>query len=479
MAKRVTTLFIRDTAINLLEMKGGQVEKWASSPLEPGLVSQGLVVDEERVADKVKEIFKETGARTNKVIVGLSGHDSLYRIITLPELPEAVLPEAVRREAQRTIPTPLEEVYCSYQRIPSPKGECRLFLATFPRNLVDALIRTLHQAGVKPYVLDLAPLALCRIPNVPRAIIIDARLEHLDVMVLTDRLPQVIRTLSLPGETGSLEERIPSIAEEFIRTVAFYNSSHLENPLDSTVPVFVCGDLAEVPDSWPALAGRAGYSVSPLPPPVELPEGFNTNELMVNIGLALKELLQEKEGADFSLVNFNALPEAYVPPHFSIARVLVPVGIVIGIGLVVFMGVLVLHNRDNVETLRSQVTSGETSVAQQQTDVTRLRANVASAGARADALHNTLVNIEQGRAVILDDLREITALAGDSVALGTVSHVGNSVTMNGGTPDVDDIFRYARALRDSKDSANDPRFSSVWISSITGGGTAFSFSLTK
>ena len=354
-----------------------------------------------------------------------------------------------------------------------------MFLATFPRNLVDALIRTLHQAGVKPYVLDLAPLALCRIPNVPRAIIIDARLEHLDVMVLADRLPQVIRTLSLPGEAGSLEERIPSIAEEFIRTVAFYNSSHLENPLDSTVPVFVCGDLAEVPESWPSLAGRAGYSVSPLPPPVELPEGFNTNELMVNIGLALKELLQEKEGADFSLVNFNALPEAYVPPHFSIARVLVPVGIVIGIGLVILMGVLVLNNRDNVETLRSQVTGGEASVAQQQTDVTRLRANVGSAKSTADALHNTLVSIEQGRAVILDDLREITELTGESVALGTVNHVGNSVTMNGGTPDVDDIFRYARALRDSKDSANDPRFSSVWISSITGGGTAFAFSLTK
>jgi type IV pilus assembly protein PilM len=479
MAKKITTLFIRDAAINLLVMKGEKVEKWASSPLEPGLVSQGLIIDEEQVADKVKAILKETGARTNKVTVALSGHDSLYRIISLPELPEAVLPEAVRREAQRTIPTPLEEVYYSYQRIPSSKGECRIFLATFPRNLVDALIRTLHRAGVKPYVLDLAPLALCRIPNVPRAIIIDARLEHLDVMVLADRLPQVIRTLSLPGEGGSAEERIASIAEEFTRTIAFYNSSHLGNPLDSTVPVFVCGDLAEAPESWPSLAGRAGYSVSPLVPPVELPEGFNTNEFMVNIGLALKELSQEKEGASFSLVNFNALPEAYVPPHFSIARVLIPVGIVVGIGLVVFMGILVLHNRDNIEILRSQVTGGESSVAQQQTQVTQLRANVVSVKSTADALHSTLVGIGQGRAVILDDLREITGLAGESVALGAVTHVGNSVTMNGGTPNVDDIFRYARALRDSRDLANDPRFSTVWISSITGGGTAFSFSLTK
>jgi type IV pilus assembly protein PilM len=259
MAKKATTLFIRDTGINLLVMKGEKVEKWASSPLEPGLVSQGLIVDEAQVADKVKQIFKETGAGTSKVIVALSGHDSLYRIITLPELPEAVLPEAIRREAKRTIPTPLEEVYFSYQRLPSEtKGETRVFLASFPRNLVDALVRTLHQAGVKPHIMDLAPLALCRIPNEPRAIIVNARLEHLDVMVLADRLPQVIRRLVLPGEAKSLEERLPLIAEEFNRTVAFYNSSHMEKPLDATVPVFVCGDLAEMPDTWQSVVGGAG-----------------------------------------------------------------------------------------------------------------------------------------------------------------------------------------------------------------------------
>jgi len=480
MAKKVTTLFIRDTHINLLVMKGGQVEKWASLPLEPGLVSQGLIVDEAQVADKVKQIFKETGAKASKVITALSGHDSLYRIITLPELPEAILPEAVRREAKRTIPTPLEEVYFSYQRLPAPKGESRIFLVTFPRNLVDALVRTLRQAGVKPYSLDLAPLALCRIPNEPRAIIVNARLDHLDVMVIADRLPQVIRRLSLPTEAESLEEeKLTLIAEEFNRTVAFYNSSHVEKPLDSTVPVFVCGDLAEAPETWQSVVGGAGYSVSPLPSPVEPPEGLNPNEFMVNIGLALKELLPEKAEADFSLVNFNALPEVYMRPPFSIVRVLVPVGIVVGIGLVVFLGILVLQNRAAIEALRPQVTVAQSRVTQEQLSITQLEADVKSAKATADVLHDTLVTMERGRAVILADLREIHRLAAGEVTLKTVKHVGSSVTVNGNAPDVDDIFSYARDLRNSRDSANDLRFSSVWISSITDGGKAFSFALTK
>ncbi|MFC1911102.1 pilus assembly protein PilM [Chloroflexota bacterium] len=474
MAKRVTTLFIRDASISLLVMKGDKVEKWAGSPLEPGLVSQGLVVDEAQVADQVKQLFKETGAKTNRVTIALSGHDSLYRIITLPELPEAVLPEAIRREAQRTIPTPLEEVYFSYQRLPSEtRGENRVFLSTFPRNLVDALVRTLRQAGVKPDAMDLAPLALSRIPNEPRAIIVNVRLDHLDVIVLADRLPQVIRRLALPGEAESLEERLPLIGEEFTRTVSFYNSSHMEHPLDAKVPVFVCGDLAENTGMWPSVVGGAGYTVSALLSPVEVPEGFDTNQFMVNIGLALRELLVEKEGANFSLVNFNALPKAYIPPRFSLARVLIPVGIVVGICLVVFLGILVLQNRANIETLRSQVPGLEAQVIEQQRDVTQLAASVESTKADAEALQARLDSIEQGRTVLLQDLRQIDRLAGETVTLGSVSHEGGSVTLTGSAPTVDDIFRYARALRSGG------RFSSVWISSITNGGRAFTFALTK
>jgi type IV pilus assembly protein PilM len=472
MAKKVTTLFIRDNSINLLVMKGGQVEKWTSLPLEPGLVSQGLIVDEARVADKVKQIFKETGAKANKVITALSGQDSLYRIITLPELPEAVLPEAVRREAKRTIPTPLEEVYFSYQRLTAPKGESRVFLVTFPRNLVDALVRTLRQAGVKPYILDLAPLALCRIPNEPRAIIVNARLDHLDVMVIADRLPQVIRRLSLPGEAESLEGRLPLIAEEFNRTVAFYNSGHMEKPLDTTVPVFVCGDLAEAPETWQSVVGGAGYSVSLLPSPVEPPEGFNANEFMVNIGLALKELLPVKEEANFSLVNFNALPEVYVPPSFSIARVLVPVGTVIGIGLIIFAVILILNSRAEIETLRSEVTVAETSVTQLQGDITTLKAQVGSVGALAGELNTRLTTMERGRASIYLDLSEIVNLAKEKVALSSVNHKGSSITVTGTASNVGLIYKYARDLRSS------PRFSKVWVSKVESG-FKFEFSLIK
>jgi len=66
--------------------------------------------------------------------------------------------------------------------------------------------------------------------------------------------------LALPGDAESLEERLPVVAEEFTRTMMFYNSSHMEHPLDAKVPVFVSGDLEEAPNGQSVcVAGMVNY----------------------------------------------------------------------------------------------------------------------------------------------------------------------------------------------------------------------------
>ena len=73
--------------------------------------------------DKLKELFTLTNVSTGKVIAGLSGLNSLYRLITLPELPEAVRDEAVKHEARRVIPVSLDQVHLAYQALPTTKLE--------------------------------------------------------------------------------------------------------------------------------------------------------------------------------------------------------------------------------------------------------------------------------------------------------------------------------------------------------------------
>jgi len=452
MAKEVTTLFIRDNAVSLLVVEGKRIKKWASLMLEPGLVDQGLVLDEEQVADKVKELFKLAEAKTTKVIAGLSGHNSLYRLITLPEMPEAMVAEAVRHEARRVIPVPLDEVYLSYQMLPVHEGERRIFLAAHPCNMANALNRTLRRAGVEPYIMDLAPLALCRNLDEPRGIIVNARLDHLDIVVMVDRLPEVIRRLTLPSEAESLSEKLPTITEEIDRTVAFYNSSHQEKPIDSTVPVFVCGDLVEVMDSWQSLI----YPVSPLPSPLESPEGFNPNEFLVNIGLALKELLPTKGEANFSLVNFNALPEVSQPKALRGVPILVPLGIVIGIGLVIFMVFQVQNSIEKNDVLRSELAPIESSIDEQRREILTLQDGIKQIEAQIKPVEATtnifttkFTSLGEGREKVDGDLAEIVSLVPEHVDLINVIHSGDTITINGIASDEDDIFEYAKDLRSS------------------------------
>jgi type IV pilus assembly protein PilM len=465
MATKVTTLFIRDDAINLLEVEGRRVRRWASLPLEPGLVSQGLVLDEDRVAEEVGKLFKLAKIKEQKVIAGISGLNSLYRLISLPELPEAILPEAVKQEARRVIPVPLEEVYLSYQRLPAPEGETRVFLAVFPRNVADVLVSTLRRAGVQPYVMDLAPLALCRTLDEPRAIIINARLEHLDIMVMEDRLPQLIHRMTVPGEVSSLSERLPAIAEEVDRTVAFYNSSHREKPLGATVPMFVCGDLAKLADGWQMFSGSLKSPVSVLPSPVESPDGFEPSDFMVNIGLALKKMLPEREEANFSLVNFNALPEVYLPEPVRISRVLTPIGIAMGIGLIAFMGFLVSGQSSSISTVHAQLDSANSrntaelkAITTLQGQIKQLEAQLNPLAAKREVFNSVLSSLSLERAQVNTEVGEAVSMMGSNIGLVGVSHDGTSLTVSGLAWTVNEILDYARDLR--------ARFGNVTVSSI-------------
>jgi type IV pilus assembly protein PilM len=480
MARKVT-LYIEDNDIKLLVTKGMQVEKWASLLLEPTLVSDGVIVDEDQVASAIKVLYELQGVKQKKVIVALSGLNSIFRIISMPELPPALLPEAVKNEAGRAIPVPLDQVYLSYQQIPSPKGETRLFLVAYPRNSTDTLVRTLKSAGLKPSIMELAPLALCRSNSAPRAIIVNAWLTYLDIVIMEDRLPQVIRSLSLPTDAPSMKERLPYIAEELNRTIAFYNSSNPEHVLDASVPLFVCGDLAEAPDSWKSIVGKLGFSVSVLASPMAFPEAFTPFKFMVNAGLALKEKSFTKKSEYSSIIDLNALPEIYRPKAINLTKVLAPVAVVAGIGALAYGGLLVQDIGDQASKLHSQADSASLEVTELRLEVGSINAAAADKSNEIDlmpeqitaveselesvqvteaAFNAQLTTISQGLTKANGDLRQVVDLQPADITLLDIKYDGILVNVSGISPDESDIFIYARALRSSG------RFPNVIVSSI-------------
>ena len=464
MAEKVMALYFEDTGIKLLIAKGRKVEQWANMPLEPGLVVGGIIVDETQTADKVRELFAtiqhsqltDLISGKGKVIVGLGGRDSLYRVISLPVLEKSILAEAVRREMARVLPVSLDQLYLAYQRIPGNENETRLFVAAFPKKATDVLIKTLRLAGVTPRVLDLSPLALCLSVNEPRAIIAATRLDALDIVVMAERVPQVIRSLSLQSEGKTISENMPTISEEFSRTVAFYNSSHQKEPLDANTPVFVSGDLANAPDTWPALVGQLNSKVTVLPNAMQFPEDFPVSDFTVNLGLATKELALEKEHGNYSLVNINALPEMARPKPINPYRIIVPVVAVAGIVGIIFLWNIWQTSKRNIPLVQSQVTAKEAQITGNTKNVAALteqnrvtQSQIQPIIDAANIFPTKMNNLATARSLTDSNVHQIIALQPQTVVVTSVTYSDTTQTVTGSSPLRADILSFAQALRDT------------------------------
>ena len=481
---KVVTLYIDDTSLRLLVAKGKQVKKWADLPLEPGLVRDGVVVDGAKVAAKIKQALEAQKVTAKKVIVGLSGLFCLSRPITLPRLPKSMLAEAIRREAERVMPLPVEQLYILWQILPVPGEQMQVFLAALRRNAADAMIKTLRQAGLDPYIIDIKPVALARVVNEATAIIVDVGSTELDIVVMVDGVPQPIRTLSFPSEAVSLSQKLPTIREELDRTIKFYNSNHPEKPLDPGITIFVSGELAQEPDACQSLANQLKYSVLPLASPLQCPEGLAPSRYMVNIGLALKEVSLPRGKANFSVVNFNALPEVYRPKAFPLTKVLiVPAVVVMAIGLLVYLAMLVQSANADTALLQTQLDTTNQVVMQnyakqqsQQKDIAELEGKVVELEVTYNALATVLNNFGRQREIVNGDLRVTTFNLLSSIDLGSITHASAELTISGMVPNEMemDVLTYASALRKSG------RFSQVIVSSIekTEDGVLFELSLS-
>jgi len=374
---RKRVLYIEDNCIKLLVTSGNKVESWATYDLEPGLVDKGMVLDTTAVANIIDEFLKVQNINGRQVHVALSGINSLFRIITIPGVSAKLLAEAVRNEARRELPVSLDEVYYKYQILPAEqKNEIKLFLAAYPRVTTDALLETIKKARLTAKVIELAPLALARCINAERAVAVNAWLTYLDIVILVNRIPLVMRSLSLPVESTSPAERLPAIRDEIRRTIAFFNSSFPDKIIDSTTPIMVCGDLALDEESL-SYFGQMGYPVSLLSPDIQSEAAFNPSQQMVNLGVAIKDTLPRGATALYSIIDLNVIPDAYKPAPFKWINVLVPVGVAVAVGALYVGGLAIDDARQAAAAKEQQLQSVQLENARLLEEINALKTELA------------------------------------------------------------------------------------------------------
>jgi len=478
-ARDATSIYIDDTAVSVLSLSGRKARKWATMPLDPGLVRDGVILHEPEVAAVLRKLWHDNGFTGTRVIAGISGINCLYRTITLPPLPKGLLSEAVRREAGRALGVSVEQLYISWQETATPREEKTIFLAAAPKDSVDALMSTLRRAGLNPYMMDLHPLALARAASQPDAIVVDLQSTSVDIAIKVARVSEVIRTVPL-SRTGTIEDKTAIVRREIERAVAFYNSVHLESPLADEVQVLVSGQLSERQDLWGSIVGKRPRTVDSLVPPLENTGDFAFWDYVTPVGLAFKETT-EHGGSAYSAINVNALPEVYKPKPRPLSDILYLPALVCGAALVVFAGYIALGAHAHTAALRE-----EWSVTNE------MAVSIGAEGAgKLRALEDRLATLEaevsasEGRANALDTRGRLTAGRRDDVNLDVghindtpaglnLSHIkyeGDTIIITGWGDGEKPVFTYANQLRSGG------RFGKVAIASMNLDGVHIGFQL--
>ncbi|HXG62190.1 MAG TPA: type IV pilus assembly protein PilM [Planctomycetota bacterium] len=109
---------------------------------------------------QVKAQYKIAG---EPVVLSLPSHSILNRLVKLPPVEDAKIPEVVKYEAQSQIPFPMDEVLWDYQYVDRdyvPGEEKEVILFAIKRDIVEQFLANIADLGLNVEAVQFAPVAL-------------------------------------------------------------------------------------------------------------------------------------------------------------------------------------------------------------------------------------------------------------------------------------------------------------------------------
>ena len=156
--------------LKVVELRAGgppSLATLAIRPMPPGLVQEDQVVDPQGLADEIKALFDEAGISKQYVVTAVGNRQAITRNIHVPKMSLQELDEAIKWEAERYIPFPIDEVVLDYYVLDNPDdveegGQLEVVIAAARLDLVTQQVEYLKLAGVEPVVIEVKPFSLLR-----------------------------------------------------------------------------------------------------------------------------------------------------------------------------------------------------------------------------------------------------------------------------------------------------------------------------
>jgi type IV pilus assembly protein PilM len=311
-----------------------ELVKVVITKLQPDAIVEGEVMDPGIVSDAIRAALDNAKISSKRIVTAVGGRDVIIKKIQTERVKEKQARELMRWEAEQHVPD-VESVELDFQILDSAKSsdEMNVLLVAAKRDLVDAKMRILADAGIVPTIVDVDAFALHNAfeVNYPEAMkgvvgLVNVGNEVTNVNIMENGVPILTRDLPLgtrrftedlqrqhgiaardaenlirgydrsPQLDAVLTARVEEIAVGVERAAAFLASSKSTTTLRA---VYVCGGGSRTPGLAEILATRLKISVEHANPLARLNirdgalESLTTDEvaplLMLPIGLALRQ----------------------------------------------------------------------------------------------------------------------------------------------------------------------------------------------
>ncbi|MHC4778234.1 MAG: type IV pilus assembly protein PilM [Planctomycetota bacterium] len=126
------------------------------------------ISSEETQRDVIREVISTYGIKTKRVVTAVSGRSVIVRYVSMLQMSDEDLQNAIKFEADKYIPFEVEEVVLDCQRLEddaqttsdSGDAEMKVLLVAVKRSLIEDHVGLIQQSGLIPTIIDIDAFAL-------------------------------------------------------------------------------------------------------------------------------------------------------------------------------------------------------------------------------------------------------------------------------------------------------------------------------
>jgi type IV pilus assembly protein PilM len=258
--KRIIGIDIGAGGIKLVELKKSHgllnLDTYGFTENSGKIEANDWLNDLQKTARVIKKLCSSAGTKTNDIIAALPTFSVFSSVINIVNVSREDLDNAVRWEAKKIIPLPIDDMVLAWNEIPNggKKNHYKILLTGAPKDLVNKYKEIFKLSGLNLLMLETETFSLIRSllgNDKATTLIAECGASTTDISVVSKSIPLLSRSLDVGGLTvvkalGKSLNVSTERAEQFVFDLGISTSSSETDIIPKTINEAVAPIVNEI-----------------------------------------------------------------------------------------------------------------------------------------------------------------------------------------------------------------------------------------